>query len=109
MLNCERTQAMETSHLMRRIIQVLPDGDWEHFSAFSSRFLFLLFAGNISLARASYIVIRFAGAKVMNCTMTMPSVFNSIPTRLLTSAMALALGGLSLQAQTINASGQVSG
>ncbi len=42
--------------------------------------------------------------------MNTPSVFNSIPTRLLTGAMALALGGsLSLQGQTINASGQVSG
>jgi hypothetical protein len=42
--------------------------------------------------------------------MNMPSVFNSIPTRLLTAAMALALGGsLTLQAQTINANGQVSG
>jgi hypothetical protein len=42
--------------------------------------------------------------------MNMTSVFNFIPTRLLTGAMALALGGgLSLQAQTINANGQVSG
>jgi len=42
--------------------------------------------------------------------MKMPSVFNSMLTLLFAGAMALALGGsLTLQAQTINASGQVSG
>jgi hypothetical protein len=42
--------------------------------------------------------------------MNMPFVLNSIPTRLLAGAMALVCcGSISLQAQTINASGQVSG